>query len=398
MNALVIIPARGGSKGIPRKNIKLLAGKPLVAHSILHARQTPSVTRTVVSTDDEEIAAVARHWGAEVVPRPADISGDNASSESALLHALDWLKETDGYEPELVVFLQATSPLRRPADIEQAIQSLLREQADSLFAACLVHGFVWRCAQGEARPVNYDPVERPRRQDLAEEFLEENGSIYVFRPWVLRRFNSRLGGKIAVYRMRGIDSFQIDEPGDWDIVEQLMAASCKPEPAPPDFRGVRLLVLDFDGVMTDNRVLVQQDGTEAVLCNRSDGLGLEMLKARRIEAVVISKEKNPVVGARCRKLGLLCAQGCDAKLAALRQLAQQRSLTPDQIAYVGNDLNDLECLRWVGWPIAVGDAMPEVRAVAKWITSRAGGYGAVREVCDLLLHDSAGAGHGELKP
>ena len=121
---LAIIPARGGSKGIPRKNVRPLLGRPLLAHSIEHARQAPSVTRVVVSTDDAEIAAVARRFGAEVVDRPAEISGDAASSESALLHVLDHLRDAEGYEPDLVVFLQATSPLRRPGDVQGAIETL----------------------------------------------------------------------------------------------------------------------------------------------------------------------------------------------------------------------------------------------------------------------------------
>src|SRR5262245_16604424 len=140
---IAVIPARGGSKGIPRKNVKLLAGKPLLAHPILHAKHAPAVTRIVVSTDDEEIVAVSREWGAEVVPRPPEISGDRASSESALLHTLDYLKRKEGYEPNLVLFLQATSPLRAPHDIPRAIGTLKREGADSLFSACRVEGFTW---------------------------------------------------------------------------------------------------------------------------------------------------------------------------------------------------------------------------------------------------------------
>jgi YrbI family 3-deoxy-D-manno-octulosonate 8-phosphate phosphatase len=145
-------------------------------------------------------------------------------------------------------------------------------------------------------------------------------------------------------------------------------------------------VLDFDGVLTDNRVLVQEDGTEAVYCSREDGLGLEMLrKSGRVKVVVISKEKNPVVAARCRKLGIECIQSCDDKLVQLKQKVESRKLKQEAIAYVGNDVNDLECLRWVGLPIAVCDAAPEVLAVAKWKTAKPGGHGAVREICDLLL-------------
>lgn len=148
---------------------------------------------------------------------------------------------------------------------------------------------------------------------------------------------------------------------------------------------VRLVVFDFDGVMTDNRVLVLQDGTEGVFCNRSDGLGVGMLHAAGVPALVISKEQNPVVGARCRKLKLECVQGCDDKLAELRRQAGARGLEPGQIAYVGNDVNDLEPMRWVGVPIAVADAYPEVIAASRLVTSRPGGHGAVREVVEWVI-------------
>ena len=272
--SLVIIPARGGSKGIPGKNIRAVGGKPLIVWSIEHAKQAHSVSRIVVSTDSEAIAAVAREHGAEVVWRPVDISGDKASSESALLHTLDHLRDTEGYEPELVVFLQATSPMRKPGEVQVAIDTLVNEGADSLLSVCLVHGFVWRNDKGAVSSFTYDHKNRPRRQDAPED-LVENGSIYVFKPWVLRTLNNRLGGKIALHRMDPLDSFQIDEPGDIELIDHLMAfrrgqAAC-------DFSKVKLLVLDFDGVMTDNRVTVHQDGTESVVCSRGDGMGIGLL-------------------------------------------------------------------------------------------------------------------------
>jgi YrbI family 3-deoxy-D-manno-octulosonate 8-phosphate phosphatase len=157
-----------------------------------------------------------------------------------------------------------------------------------------------------------------------------------------------------------------------------------------DLELIRLLVLDFDGVLTDNRVLVSQDGTEAVWCHRGDGWGIARLKERgTVAIIVISTEANRVVEARCRKLGIEFIQGCDDKLTALQLIAERMKLTPNQVAYVGNDVNDLDCLRWVGTPIVVADAMPEVHEVARLVTRRPGGYGAVREVTDWLIaaHD-----------
>ncbi len=389
---LCIIPARGGSKGIPGKNIRMVGARPLLAWSIEQARNTPLVGRVLVSTDAEEIASVARAYKADVIERPPEISGDTASSESCLVHALDYLKAKENVEPDLVVFLQATSPLREADDIQKAIETLQRENADSLFSACRGEGFVWRVEKdGAPRSYTYDHKKRPRRQDAPEDLIE-NGSIYIFKPWVLRRFNNRLGGKIAVYRMPALNSFQIDEPSDLELIEQLLAHRAKclsardAEKPASDFGKIKLLVLDFDGVLTDNRVLVSEDGKEAVLCDRGDSLGLGMLKSAGIQVVVISKEKNPVVAARCRKLGIECHQSCDEKLAALQKLAAGKGAKPAEIAYVGNDVNDLECLQWVGAPIAVADAMPAVIAAARFRTPRAGGHGAVRDVVDWLLN------------
>jgi N-acylneuraminate cytidylyltransferase len=382
MSVLTIIPARGGSKGIPLKNIQPILGKPMLAYSIEHAKLSPSVDRVVVSTDSEAIASVASAYGAEVIWRPAQISTDTASSEAALLHALDYLRDTEAYEPELVVFLQATSPIRQADDIEKSIHTLRAEGADSLFSACRVHGFVWRLEGGELRSLSYDYRERVRRQDAPEDLLE-NGSIYVFKPWVLRTFNNRLGGKIAVYRMHPLDSFQVDEPDDLEIIERLMRL--RTPGFVPDLSCVRMLVLDFDGVMTDNRVLVDEEGRESVWCSRADGWGIARVKESGVDVVVLSTETNPVVSSRCRKLGVECVQSCADKMAALRRLVEKKGLRPDEVAYVGNDVNDIECMRWVGMPIAVADAEPGVAGAARFVTRRCGGHGAVREVCDMIL-------------
>ncbi len=393
MNILALVPARGGSKGIPRKNIQPLAGKPLLAYTIEHARQTPAITRVVVSTDDAEIAAIAQQYGAEVVWRPVEISGDDASSESALLHALDYLRDTEGYEPDLVVFLQATSPLRQPDDIQKAIETLQREQADALFSACAVHGFIWRREGKRLSSLSYDYRNRPRRQEMGGEDLLENGSIYVFKPAMLRQYGNRLGGKIAVYRMHPLDSFQVDEPDDLQLIEQLLPLRNR-QPR-PRLATIRLLVLDFDGVLTDNRALVDEEGRESVWVNRSDGWGIARLKEAGVEVIVLSSETNPVVAARCRKLGIEYRQAEEHKEAVLQQLVASRGLTMQQVAYVGNDVNDLGCMRLAGVSVAVADAHPDVLQAAHLILSRPGGRGAVRELCDWILAErQRGQGEG----
>ena len=199
-----------------------------------------------------------------------------------------------------------------------------------------------------------------------------------------QQLNNRLGGKVALHRMDPLDSFQVDEPRDLELLEQLLAFR-KKQAGPPDLAKIRLLVFDFDGVMTDNRVLVDVHGNEAAFCSRGDGLGLGRLKAGGLEMLVLSLEKVPVAAARCRKLGIECILGCEDKLARLQSLARGRNLTSEQIAYMGNDVNDLSCMNWVGTSFAPADALPEVKQIATVVTSQNGGQGAVREVCDLFL-------------
>lgn len=383
MKIVAIIPARGGSKGVARKNIRLLGGKPLVAHTIEHALRARRVNRTVVSTDDAEIAEVAQRYGAEVVMRPAELATDTASSELALLHALSFLKQTEGYTPSLVVFLQATSPLRQPDDIDNAIDILNTVGADSLFSCCRSHNFYWRLENGQLVSANYDYRHRPRRQDCTPEYIE-NGSIYVTKTEILKRYGNRLGGHITFYEMSSLDSSQFDTEEDFLLLEQLFAWRHRSS-AIEKLKGAELLVLDFDGVLTDNRVLVSQDGEESVVCHRGDGLGIERLKQAGIPVVAISKETNPIVSARCHKLGIPCSQNVSDKLTMLKQVAKAHNVDLSKVVYVGNDVNDMACIQAVGVGVAVADAHSEVSVAADIVLKNSGGYGAVREICDLIL-------------
>jgi CMP-N,N'-diacetyllegionaminic acid synthase len=193
----------------------------LIAHSIEHAKGAISVGRTIVSTEDHEIASVALSCGAEVIDRPRELADDTTSSEAVLLHSLSYLEKTERFRPDLVVFLQCTSPIREPQDIERAVQLLLNENADSLLSVSHSHVFLWRRHGGNVDPLNYDYRERRRRQDKPEEFIE-NGSIYVFKPWVLEKLNNRLGGRIVLFEMDYWSSFQIDSPEEFELCEWIL--------------------------------------------------------------------------------------------------------------------------------------------------------------------------------
>jgi len=384
MNCLAIIPARGGSKGIPRKNVRPLAGKPLIAFNIEQAKRSRYVNRLVVSTDDAEIGAVAQQYGAEVVWRPAEISGDTASSESALLHVLEHLRQSEDYHPEVLVFLQCTSPLTLAEDIDGTVQALLDQGADSALAAIPFHYFLWRQTDDDAVGINHDKRIRPLRQEREPQYMEA-GAVYAMRVDGFLQARHRFFGKTALYVMPGERRLEIDDPVDFQIAEvlvrqqeRLARSACLPE-------RVAALILDFDGVFSDDKVYVFQDGREAVRCDRMDGMGIGLLKKTGLPIWVLSTEPNPVVQARAAKLGIPCRQGLSDKGQALSQLLQEQGIEPAQVVYVGNDVNDLPCMALVGCAVAVGDAHPDVLAQADMILEHNGGDGAIREICELIL-------------
>ena len=194
----------------------------MLGHSVRQALSSRLVARVFVSTDDERIAAVAAEHGAEVIPRPPEISGDSASSEAALLHALDWLRDVEGWVPELVCFLQCTSPIRAPGDIDDAIERLRVDGADSLLSVSPSHRFLWHQGTEGAEAINYDWRTRPRRQDMAPQFVE-NGSIYLFRPDGLRKTRNRLHGRVAMHPMSELAAVEIDSLLDFKLVEALLS-------------------------------------------------------------------------------------------------------------------------------------------------------------------------------
>lgn len=217
MRIAAIIPARGGSKGLPGKNIRLLNNKPLITYSIEQALQSSLITDVYVSTDDKAIESVAKKSGAKVICRPENISGDEASSESALLHVLETVK----IEFDYIVFLQCTSPIKQPADIDNAIKTIMKEEADSLLSVVHDHSFLWKEEYGQGVSVNYDYMARPRRQNMALQY-RENGSIYIVKPEILRKYNNRLGGKIALYQMADDSAVDIDTEHDLLIAETIL--------------------------------------------------------------------------------------------------------------------------------------------------------------------------------
>jgi CMP-N,N'-diacetyllegionaminic acid synthase len=220
-NVVAIIPARGGSRGIPRKNIQKLAGKPLIAYTIEAAQQSGVIDRVIVSTEDDEIAAIAGEYGAEIVKRPAALATDEAPTEPTLLHVVKHLEETENYKADIIILLQATSPMREGAHIKEALQRFLGNGYDSLLSVCPSHTFLWKTNKDRAMPVNYDFKNRPRRQDAQPQY-RENGAIYITDHKILVGEHNRLGGKIGLYVMQEEVSLEIDNAFDFWLCEQVL--------------------------------------------------------------------------------------------------------------------------------------------------------------------------------
>jgi N-acylneuraminate cytidylyltransferase len=387
MSTVVVIPARGGSKGVPRKNLRRVGGIPLVARAITSARAAAGVDIVVVSTDDPEIAAVSREWGAEVVERPAALSGDDASSESAVLHAMHLLEQR-GVDLDIVVLMQATSPFIDSADLDRAIDRVVLGDCDVVFSAIASWGFLWRGGGDGLIGINHDLRSRPRRQDRDEEFLE-TGAFYVLDASGFREAGHRFFGTVGCV--------VVDETGalEIDTEEQLaMASSLAPlfgSSVPID---VDAVVTDFDGVHTDDTVTIGSDGSEYVTVSRADGMGVALLREAGVPVLILSTEKNPVVAARARKLQVEVLQAQTDKAAALRTWAEQQGIPLDRVAYLGNDVNDLGCFELVGWPVAVPQAHPRLLTAARLVLGGAGGRGAVRELADLVLQARAAQSRG----
>ncbi|MFH1906419.1 MAG: acylneuraminate cytidylyltransferase [Chloroflexota bacterium] len=397
---LAIVPARGGSRGIPRKNIRPFAGYPLIAYSIAAGLQAETVRRVIVTTDDEEIAEIARQYGAETpFLRPAELAGDLTFDLPVFQHALTWLAEHEDYHPDAILHLRPTTPIRPLDIVDRTIHLLLAHpEADSVRGVTPVHQnpFKMWLLDGEDKPIRplttvpgiEEPYNAPR-QSLPFAYFH-NGLIDAMRPATILQLNSMSGKTILPIIFDPVYAADLDTPDDWRRAEQMvihggpiMVWPGRPRRTMPE--KVQLLVLDFDGVLTDNRVWVDQDGREMVAANRSDSLGINMLRQAGVETVVISKETNPVVAARCRKLNVPYIKGEDDKESALKKILVERKIDASHVVYLGNDINDLPCFPLVGWAVAVADAMPEVARQADYVLTRPGGRGAVRELCDLIL-------------
>lgn len=381
MSVVAIIPAPGGSGGLPAESTERVGGVSLIARAVMSALAAGSIERIIVSTDDDAIAALAAAAGAEVVRGSAE---DLTTPEAAMLHALERMPDA----PRIIVLLQATSPFVDPIDLDFAVSRVRDGACDVAFSAVETFSFLWRATPDGAVGVNHDHSARQPKRDRETQY-RETGAFYVMRAAGFRQAGFRFFGRIEVALVGPVHAIGIDRPEDLAIARLVAPLAVPPHPIDVD-----ALVTAFDGVHTDDRVSIGGDGSERVKASRSDGVGIERLRTAGYPLLILSRETNRVVTARGRKLGVDVRQGVDDKVAVLTAWVKARGLDLSRIAYVGHDVNDLGCLALVGWPIAVADAHPEVLAAARVVLTMPGGHGAVREASERILASGSRTGPG----
>ena len=380
-----LILARGGSKGVPGKNLRRIGDMSLVARAVRAARMAGQVGGVYVSTDDAGIAAEGRLHGARIIDRPAAIAGDAASSESGWLHALPYLRR-DMPDLSRLVFLQCTSPFTTGAEIDACLTLMRDKGADCALSVIADHSFLWsQDADGWGQGVNHDHASpRQRRQDLPPAF-RESGAIYCVNADAFEAAGHRFCGTVALCPVDH-PAIEIDSERDLQLCIHLALQMGGVGVDPARLRGIRAVVMDFDGVHSDNHVHVDDMGRETVRCSRGDGLGLSMMRAAGLwRMLILSKERNPVVARRAEKLAIPALQGVDDKVSTLDAWLGVEGLTRHEVLYVGNDVNDKPVMQVSGLSACPSDSHPDIVAIADWVLPCPGGAGALRVMADALL-------------
>ncbi len=382
MRWVAFMPLRANSKSIPDKNIRLIAGRPLFAWSLEQAIASQCFDEIYVATDSPRIRKIVLEEfpsAITVLDRSAETCTDTASTESAMLEFQQRISF------DVVSLIQATSPLTHADDFRTAKYKFVTDNLDSLLTAVSSKRFFWTKS---GIPINYDPANRPRRQDF-EGCLMENGAFYLTRAKLLKETASRLGGRIGIHEMAAETAIEIDDEADWIVVEQLLLRQKLKSTLGTS--QIKALILDVDGTLTDGGMYYGSDGEALKKFNTRDAHGLQLLRENGIKVCVISSENSPAVAARMKKLNIdEYYPGIKNKFEVLQSKTKLWRLSLLDIAYMGDDLCDLECISVVGAAICPADAVPEIMQQVHYVCTRPAGHGAVREACDLILRINLG--------
>lgn len=363
---------------------------PLAYWTIKAASENQLIEEVYVSTDDNTIKKTVEDFGLEkvtVINRSDATSSDEATTESAMLEFAESREFDD------IVLIQATSPLLKVDELIDAVDLYLNGNADTLISVVRQKRFVWEAEENGAfaRPLNYNPLIRPRRQEF-QGYLVENGAFYITSRTKLIETQCRISGKVSLYEMNEESYFEIDEPSDWIIAEKLMEERLKQSDNPtPDFKDINLLICDVDGVLTDAGMYYSSTGEELKKFNTRDGKGIEIIRRAGINVMLLTSEDINLVKKRADKLKVdYLFMGIKDKKSFLDVFFEKnQSFSFSKTAYIGDDVNDLECMQNVGISATPKDGHDSLKSIATIICNFRGGEGCVREFCDLILQGRA---------
>ncbi len=391
---VAFIPVRGGSKSIPLKNIRPMCGKPLVYWTVKAACDCEKIDKVYVATDSDKIKEAVESFAlekAEVIGRSAESASDTASTESAML---EFAKQR---EFDNIVLIQATSPMLTGADLDKGFALFEEPDTDSVLSVVRQKRFHWAADEnGYVRPTNYDVFHRPRRQEF-DGYLVENGAFYITRREDLLKSGNRVSGRMKAVEMHEDTFFEIDEPSDWLIIEALMkkngmvpeedSVTKKPSELQKKAAQIKIFLTDSDGCLTDGGMYYTEKGDEMKKFNAKDGMGFRLLREKGIIIGIVTGEDVEMVRRRAAKLKMQEVHcGIANKLEVVKGICRKYGCDLKNVAYVGDDINDVEVLKAVGLSFSVADAMNEAKLAADYVTERKGGDGAVREAAELLIN------------
>ena len=387
---VAFIPVRGGSKSIPKKNIKIMAGKPLLFWCMDAACRCKYIEKVYVCTESEEIKQTVEriidtdelYKKVEVIGRSEESASDTASTEQVMLE----FAKTHIFDS--ITLIQATSPLLQTSELNKGFELFNSPDTDSVISVVHQYRFNWQyCDGGNVRAINYDIYNRPRRQDF-EGYLVENGAFYITSRERLISTQNRVSGKIKCVEMDENSYFEVDEEKDWKMIETALLDR-KKRTLKDNIPAIKIFLTDVDGCLTDGGMYYSDYGDELKRFNTKDGMGFKMLHEKGILTGIITSEDISLNERRSRKLKLdIYEAGCKNKEEKIAEISEKYGIPLKNICYVGDDINDKNALKSVGFSCCPNDANEMIREMVDYKANAKGGQGVIREVIDLILQEN----------
>ena len=381
MKKIAFIPVRGGSKSIPKKNIKIFCGKPLIYWNLIELENCNQVDEVVVASDSEDIISVVEGFKLSKVViyrRSNENAQDHSTSESIMLEYINFAKLDLS---DVFMLVQATSPFTKSNDFSNGLKMM--NSYDTVFSCAKIKRFIW---DKDSNPLNYDFNNRPRRQDFDGTFME-NGAFCISLVSDIIKYNNRISGNIGICEMPEYTFVEIDEPEDWIIAERLFIKN-NYSLTNYDFSKIKIFLSDVDGVLTDAGMYYTEKGDEIKKFSTYDGMAFKILQKRGVKVGIITTEDRQLNRNRAQKLSLdFDFHGADDKLKIIKELCKKQNINLNQVAYIGDDVNCFELLSNVGFPACPKNAVEKIKSIPNIIQiSQNGGSGAVREFVEIIIN------------